>query len=303
MHPEKSTIGRSQIIAAPKQPSTPPGASLLRAGLQVLTAISPSLATRVIARVWFTPPRAPLRDAAREQLARGRKLDVRMGGQRIAAWSFGSGPRVLLVHGWGGHAGQLVDFVAPLVARGFEVVTFDGPGHGQSSGSALGYRQGSFVEVARAMRAVVDAVGPVTAIVAHSGGAIATGIAFDQGLTTDRLVLVAPMTRPLRYAERWSAWLGLDETLARGWEVRASDRAGFSWADIDLVSAPRRFTPPPVLVVHDRDDREVPFDDGRALAAAWPQAIAVETTGLGHRRILHDTKVIDRVVGFVTHDG
>jgi len=27
--------------------------------------------------------------------------------------------------------------------------------------------------------------------------------------------------------------------------------------------------PPPLLVVHDRDDREVPWEDGAAIAAAW----------------------------------
>jgi pimeloyl-ACP methyl ester carboxylesterase len=297
MYAEKSTIGRSETLPAR---TTSPSSSLLRAGVQVLSALSPSLATRVITRVWFTPPRAELDDRMRERLADARRVPLAIEGRSLAVWSFGEGPRVLLVHGWGGHGGQLVDFVAPLVERGYEVVTFDAPGHGASSPSTLGYRQGSFVEAAAAIRVIADALGPFQAIVAHSGGAIATGIALADGVRTNRLVLLAPMTRPLRYAERFSGWLGLDETQASAWLRRASDRARFAWADLDLTTASRRFTPPPLLVVHDRRDKEVPHEEGRAIVAAWPDATLVDTDGLGHRRLLADPGVVARTVEFVT---
>ncbi|MBC8067555.1 MAG: alpha/beta fold hydrolase [Deltaproteobacteria bacterium] len=267
--------------------------------LRILTAISPSLASRLLTRVWFTPPRAPLRADARARLTEGTSLSLALDGRRFAAWSFGSGPAVLLVHGWGGHAGQLVGFIAPLVERGYRVVTFDALGHGQSSNSALGRRQGSFVEVAAVMRVIVDAVGPIHAVVAHSGGAISTGIALSNGLGVGRVVLLAPMTRPSLYAERFGRWLGLGVALGDAWQQRAGERVGFRWADLDLHTAADRFTPPPVLVVHDRGDKEVPLADGQAVADSWPEASMVETTGLGHRRILHDAAVIARVAEFI----
>ena len=57
--------------------------------------------------------------------------------------------------------------------------------------------------------------------------------------------------------------------------------------------------PPPLLVVHDRDDREVPWQDGAAIAAAWPGARRVDTVGLGHQRILRDPAVVQAVAEFV----
>jgi len=45
------------------------------------------------------------------------------------------------------------------------------------------------------------------------------------------------------------------------------------------------------LVIHDRDDDEVPLADGRAIAAGWPQARLEVTVGLGHRRVLRDEGV------------
>ena len=53
-----------------------------------------------------------------------------------------------------------------------------------------------------------------------------------------------------------------------------------------------------LLVIHDRDDREVPFTHGERLAAAWCNAALHATTGLGHRRILRDEAVIAEVVAF-----
>jgi alpha-beta hydrolase superfamily lysophospholipase len=60
---------------------------------------------------------------------------VEVNGERLATWSYGKGPTILLVHGWNGHAAQLRAFVSPLVDAGYRVVAFDQPAHGQSSGA------------------------------------------------------------------------------------------------------------------------------------------------------------------------
>jgi hypothetical protein len=64
----------------------------------------------------------------------------------------------------------------------------------------------------------------------------------------------------------------------------------------------RQMTPPPVLVVHDRDDRETAWSGGRDLSRGWPGARPLTTSGLGHRRILSDPKVVAQVARFVAGD-
>jgi pimeloyl-ACP methyl ester carboxylesterase len=54
-----------------------------------------------------------------------------------------------------------------------------------------------------------------------------------------------------------------------------------------------------LLVIHDRDDRDVSIAEGEALVAAWPGAELWLTSGLGHRRILRDAEVIRRAIEFV----
>ena len=223
-------------------------------------------------------------------------------GRRSFAFAFGAGQPVVLMHGWGGHAGQLGGFVAPLLESGFQPILIEALGHGESDASRLGYRQASFLDFARGMAALENQVGRFHGVIAHSGGGVATVLALQAGLDLDRLVLIAPMARPHRYAALFSQALGLGPDVEARWQARASQRVGFQWDDLDVTRAGERIALPPALVIHDRADREVPYSEGRAIAESWPSARLITTEGLGHRRLLRDPEVIRGAVAFTTQD-
>jgi hypothetical protein len=52
-------------------------------------------------------------------------------------------------------------------------------------------------------------------------------------------------------------------------------------------------------VIHDRDDTQVPWKQGAALARHWPGARLLTTRGLGHGRILADDAVARAAVDFI----
>ena len=54
------------------------------------------------------------------------------------------------------------------------------------------------------------------------------------------------------------------------------------------------------LVIHDREDRDVPYDQGEGYANSLPNVEFVTTTGLGHRRILKDPEIINKIVEFIS---
>ena len=269
----------------------------LRHFFSVTGTVAPGLAAWVVERLWFTPPRPPVSASARAALSKGDAFPLAVDGRQLAAWSFGEGPNVALMHGWGGYAGQLEPFIAPLVAAGHRVIAFDALGHGSSPASTAGRRQSTFLDFAAGLQAIAASTGPLHGIVAHSGGAVATGIALRQGLTVKRLALIAPMTRPAEYAALYNQALGLSPTVQARWQKRAMDRLKGSWASFDVTTLSPA---PPTLVVHDKEDREVPFADGALLASTWPGAQLHPVTGLGHRRLLKDADVVRRTVNFIT---
>jgi pimeloyl-ACP methyl ester carboxylesterase len=268
---------------------------LTRSALAVLSWISPTLAARWAEALFFTPPRP--RKSRAPLPAGAERVDVQSRYGRLAAWSWGSGPVVYLVHGWGGRAEQLGAFVAPLLARGFRVIALDGPGHGASAG-----RRSSGVEIGRGLADAMSHFGPARGVIAHSLGAAAVTFAMREGLRVERLAFVGPPADPLTWVARFGRQLGLDAAVMAEMRRRSEQRLQARWDDLPLVPLRGLAQPPPLLVVHDRDDREVRSADGAAIAAAWPGARLLETEGLGHRRVLRDAAVVATVAAFLAGD-
>jgi pimeloyl-ACP methyl ester carboxylesterase len=91
--------------------------------------------------------------------------------------------------------------------------------------------------------------------------------------------------------------------LVHGWGGRANQlaierRVGIRMSEL-VVPRLAAGLSTPALVVHDRADAEVPWNDGAAIATAWPGARLVATEGLGHRRILRDRHVVSGAASFV----
>lgn len=267
--------------------------TLLRLAFALLARVAPELAARWAQDLFFTPRGRRHSPRASTFLDAGRRFDVSVDGQRVAAWSWGRGPTVLLVHGWAGIGGQLSALGQALLAHGHRVVAFDAPGHGQSEG-----RHSSIVHFAKAIQAVAAAAGEPAAVVAHSLGAAATVRALSQGLALERVVFIGPSGGPRDWARRFALQLGLPDSVMARMRSRSERWLGASWSDFDIPALAARQTAE-LLVIHDRDDAEVPWADGAAIAAAWPGARLVTTHGLGHRRILRDGRVVERAVAFV----
>jgi pimeloyl-ACP methyl ester carboxylesterase len=290
-----ASVQNSTIVRSAKAPF---GQRLVFRSVSVVSHVAPSLAARRAERLFLTPPRyaAPARE--REVLAHGRALTVRVGEHRLATWTWGSGPRILLVHGWGGRGGQMGAFVEPLVSEGFSVTAFDLPAHGLSDG-----RTATIPEMATALGGVLDAMGPIAGIVAHSGGGAVSAWAVRRALLGGfvdlprAIALVAPAAKLRVYLERFMDTCGLSTRARTQLERRLEARVGVPPEALDLTRFAREL-PLAALVVHDQDDAEIPWADGAAIAAAWPAAELVTTRGLGHRRILRDQAVGERVRDF-----
>jgi pimeloyl-ACP methyl ester carboxylesterase len=70
------------------------------------------------------------------------------------------------------------------------------------------------------------------------------------------------------------------------------------WSQFDVAKLAPRLAAP-ALVVHDWDDRAVPWGQGAQIARQWPGAQLMTTRGLGHRRILEDEAVTRAAADFI----
>lgn len=289
-----------RVVLAPKARSAADVLlPLLRLGFRSLSAVSVGLAARAAERVWFTPPRSRLSPASAAFLGTGTRADIRVNGRAVATWSWGEGPAVILMHGWGGLAAQLESFVEPLVRAGYRAVAFDAPAHGASGPSSRGKRQVTLFDFSDALVELARTLDPIAGVIAHSGGCTSVGWALRKGWTVPVAVFLAPMTSPITYRKVFGQALGISQQVLDRFAANVEHDLKFRWEELVITSVSREVDTPPLLVVHDRDDRETFWRESQDIVAAWPDATLRTTTGLGHRRILRDASIVSEVVEFV----
>jgi pimeloyl-ACP methyl ester carboxylesterase len=286
--PQKSTIGR--LIQTIQLTAT-------RAAFGTLERFAPELGARWATRLWLTVPH--FNGRTRPDIPPGAPFTITVKNRKIRGTTWGAGPTVYLVHGWGGASSQLLPFVTPLVSEGHRVVTFDAFSHGASDPGELGPRRTTIPEMARALTAVVREHGQPHAVIAHSAGASSTFYALRGGLRPARLVFLAPMTQPTELTMVFAATFGFGERIRTRMTERVGHTAGAPWDDFDMPTLVGRITAPPLLTVHDPADRETRYADSVALAKAWPAAELRTVKDLGHWRILRDPDTTAKAVEFV----
>lgn len=206
------------------------------------------------------------------------------------------GPTVVLVHGWGGHAGQMMALAQALQLRGLRTVIMEMPAHGRSRGA-----ESTLPQFTRAIDYVVARLRqqghPVHALVAHSLGASAGAFVASRGLPVQRLVLLAPAASPPEYTRLFAQVFGLSESTRAAMQRRIEAREGLLMPQFEPAAVGPGIRIP-TLVVHDRDDSINRFADGTAFSHAIGGAQLMATQGLGHRRILKDPAVLEAVADF-----
>lgn len=263
----------------------------LALGARLLGPVAPALAGRLAYRLWFRTVRPPYPPSSRPVLRAAERSTVDVAGTPVCTYAWGDGPTVLLVHGWSTHAAYMTGFVDPLLEQGFRVVAFDAPAHGRTPGDRT-----DVFEIREALLAVAGARPPVRGVVAHSLGSLAFLDAQASGLDADAGVLISPGVHLDALVAAFTGRVGLSGRTAVDLKRRVASFVGTGFYD---RLWDRR--PPAALVVHDRDDEEIPWDEGRRVARELDADRLRTTEGLGHRRILRDPGVLEETARFLSH--
>ena len=249
---------------------------------------------QALTQVFSVPERIPLTAEERSQLESASRFEHRYPEGTLAAWTFGVGPRVVLVHGWSSRGAHLLAFVGPLIEAGYSVTLFDAPAHGDSTGEAT-----SIVHVGRALLSLCAALGDVQAIVAHSAGSAASLWAFNLGLRVERSVHLSGPSSLTAMLHGMAANFGLVGEEARLFTEWVEAFIGYPPSELDL-EALKEGLHHSGLILHDIEDRVVPYAASEQLHQAWPGSRLVALRGQGHKRLLGAHAVVTEVAQFLT---
>ncbi|KGJ96876.1 alpha/beta hydrolase [Colwellia psychrerythraea] len=206
---------------------------------------------------------------------------------------FGTGSRVIIVsHGWGDNSNSFEEMIIALTEQGYVIAAIDHIGHGKSTGSKSHLL--SFIE---SLDLLIEHFHEerikVSAVIGHSMGAIATLNLPSYLLANKKIILISS---PINFFELMFEKVeqaGISSKLLSRVLESISHKHGKSWQQLTTESNRDKLAFD-LTFIHDRQDRYAPFADVTQFLKQENTPL-IETQGLGHRRILSDTNVINNI--------
>jgi pimeloyl-ACP methyl ester carboxylesterase len=267
----------------------------IRLAFSTLGPVFPRLMGRRAFDLWFRTRRFPESAAGKRFAREAQRETLLVEDLPVAVYSMGEGPIVLFIHGWSGRGSQVAAFAEPLVAAGYRVMAVDAPGHGETPGDRT-----NILECTAVLQKFSLQYGKVHAAITHSFGGMVLTYAMSNGMQVDRVVCISAPAHVDYLLESFAQTLAIPEKVISDVHRRMDERFddGF-WETISTVVNVRGLDVP-ALVIHDGEDHNVPWQQGKIIANAWPGARFMKTSGLGHGRILRDAGVVSAAVDFIS---
>lgn len=257
-----------------------------------------------LVKKFCTPPYMEITKFDFKAIKSAEKTYIDFEEMKIPVYSWGKGKKVLLVHGWGSRASHM-KFLAQIIANaGFNVFAFDAPAHSSDTDKPSKELSNMF-EFGRSISAVAKYLGEIHAVVGHSLGAIATiftmsGFLKLQGynFSSKKIVLTSSPSTVESLVESFSKRNNLIEYEKESLKSGLEEEFDFNISDYCVSNAVNNSLGE-LLVIHDKDDTDVPISDAYDFQKIISNATVYFTESLGHNKILFDRSVIKTILNFI----
>ena len=263
---------------------------------QFLNWISPFLAEKYARKLFITPIRhkIPKREFHMEAESVQTKLVVPSIKKEIVVYSYGnSDKKILLVHGWSGRGTQLVKIADAFIEKGYSTISFDAPAHGKS-----GTKTTLMLEFIESVLEIEKAYGPFEFAIGHSLGGMSILNAIKKGLQVKKAVVVGSGNSVINIVNTFVEKIGLPNKVAIIMRNSFEKKYQFDMESFSGYVAAKEVKVP-VLVIHDNDDEDIPVSEAHHLAENLSHKEILITNNLGHRKILGDSTVINKIIEFL----
>ncbi len=270
---------------------------LKRLSISTVGLFFPSKTKSILKQLFFKPARKLITKKEQKWIDKARNYQIKVHDKTIQCWQWGEGPSILAIHGWNGMGANLYPFFSPLLQKGYSIVAFDAPAHGNSEGELTNY-----FEFTDTVRAMVNSIGKdsLAGIVAHSlGGAAAINCLSKEKIHT-KTVLIAPALKLKELLFNTFRKNGVPKRWYTSIIAEIEEEYGYS-IELDNPYSLLEHLNSEVMIAHDHGDTMVPFKDASNIASQHSNIFLHATKGLGHKHIIKDEGTVDVVLQYLTH--
>ncbi|OOG67128.1 alpha/beta fold hydrolase [Flavobacterium sp. A45] len=245
----------------------------------------------------FTTPikhKIPKREIEMDKKSLQQMIVVPSINRKVNIYEYGrSSKKVLLVHGWSGRGTQLCKIADEMIRLGYSTVSFDAPAHGKSPGNST-----IMVDFIASVIEIDKQFGPFEIAIGHSLGGMTVMNAIKEGLQVKKAVIIGSGDIVQDITDDFISKLGLKSEISKLLCERFEKKYGGIMDDYSAYKAAET-TLIPTLVIHDENDPEVSVKAGIHIHQHLKNGELMLTKRLGHRKILADHQVIEKITNFI----
>ncbi len=262
--------------------------------IRILDRVYPGLAGKLVYHLFSNPQIQKVRSREKSVLDEAHQWTEPFRKFIIKCYRWGSekGIPVLLVHGWEGHTGNFAALVKPLIERGYCVLGFDAPAHGESSSGKT-----EMLEYATFLQGMFTTFNP-RVVISHSFGTTSAALALRALLSyplDDWVMIASPHTFDSRietFRKLFNVPPRTLERLRNHFEHQSGERIG----ELNFEHyQPFLFNVKNIHIIHSRSDSVVPYNYARDIHEALSQSILIPLDNLGHFGILWSPELIRQI--------
>jgi pimeloyl-ACP methyl ester carboxylesterase len=274
--------------------------NLIRAKFKLLSAISKKKAAQEAFKLFCTPisrHKKTLPGVFKE----AEMLQLKTGENPVIGWRWNhpAATRVLILHGFESSVTNFEKYITSLIQKKYEVLAFDAPAHGRSSGKTI-----TLPAYKNMIIDINKTFGPIHSYISHSFGGLAASLALEEMHPPEncKLVLIAPATETTTAIDNFFNILQLDNEVKSEFDKIILKKGGVSkdWYSIRRAMKNIRAK---VLWIHDEEDDTTPISDVyKVREENFPNVEFYFTKGYGHSRIYREKTVINLIINFLSHE-
>ena len=269
----------------------------IRAKLNILAVLSKRKAAQKALEIFSTPFRKAKKKAS-PLFNRAENLSFQLDGNKLRGyrWKTDSAKKILIIHGFESSSINFVQYIQPLLKKGYEVVAFDAPAHGRSEGKRI-----ILPKYVKTISEITRLYGPFSAYLAHSFGGLALAHFLEHHPHDEetKAVLIAPATETVTAIDSFFRLLDLDEKVRKEFDQLISEKGGERPEHYSVRRAAHNIKAK-ILWIHDENDDVTPLSDALKVKQDDHKNLEfIITKNLGHRKIYKDPAVIKQVMDFL----
>ena len=259
----------------------------------VLAIFSKKKAAEKAFALFCTPRKGSVRPEQQEFLEQAKSRRIKAMGLELQTYHWqGAKETILLLHGWESNAFRWRNLISFLKNEDYNIVAFDAPAHGHSTGAIF-----NVPLYTECTKAVMDFYNPKI-LIGHSVGGMNSLYNQEKypNEEIDKIVTIGSPSRLQDIMVHYQQLLKFNDVVMTGLDDYFMEQFGFRIHEFS-TSQFKGHLSKKGLVIHDKEDTIAPFSASEQVHATWKNSKFLKTKGFGHS--MQQDEVSHHILDFI----